>query len=78
VLAAVGGLDEAVNVKGVSDVQLLVEPGSTIGALESSDSRVAYVRACAETADMAVSAARKAASHLEFQLRVCAVGEETV
>jgi biotin carboxylase len=78
VLADVSGLDEARNVKGVTEVQLLVEPGSTIGALQSSDSRVAYVRAGAETADMAVSAARKAASHLEFQLRVRAVGEETV
>jgi biotin carboxylase len=78
VLADVGGLDEARNVKGVTEVQLLVEPGSTIGALQSSDSRVAYVRAGAEAADMAVSAARKAASHLEFQLRVRAVGEETV
>jgi biotin carboxylase len=78
VLANVSGLDEARNVKGVTDVQLLVRPGSTIGALESSDSRVAYVRAVGETADLAVEAARKAAAHLEFQLRVRAVSEQTV
>jgi biotin carboxylase len=78
VLADVSGLDEARNVKGVTDVQLLVRPGGTIGALESSDSRVAYVRAVGETADLAVGAARKAAAHLEFQLRVRALSEQTV
>jgi biotin carboxylase len=78
VLADVSGLDEACNVKGVTDVQLLVRPGGTIGALESSDSRVAYVRAVGETADLAVDAARKAAAHLEFQLRVRALSELTV
>jgi biotin carboxylase len=78
VLADVSGLDEACNVKGVTDVQLLVRPGGTIGALESSDSRVAYVRAVGETADLAVDAARKAAAHLAFQLRVRALSELTV
>src|SRR5258705_3168871 len=78
VLADVSGLDEARNATGVTEVELLVPPGSTIGALESSDSRVAYVRAVGETADVAVAAARKAAAHLEFQLRVRAVSEPTV
>ena len=66
VLADVSGLDEAGNTEGVTEVKLLVDPGSTIGPLESSDSRVAYVRAVGETADLAVNAARKAAAHLEF------------
>jgi biotin carboxylase len=78
VLADVNGVDEARNVKGVTDVQLLVRPGSAIGPLESSDSRVAYVRAVGETADLAVNAAREAAAHLEIQLRVRAVSEQTV
>jgi biotin carboxylase len=78
VLADVSGLDEARNATGVTEVELLVRRGSTIGALESSDSRVAYVRAVGETADVAVAAARKAAAHLEFQLRVRAVSEQTV
>jgi biotin carboxylase len=78
VLADVSGLDEARNATGVTEVELLVRPGSTIGALESSDSRVAYVRAVGETADVAVAAARKAAAHLEFQLLVRAVSEQTV
>ena len=78
VLADIGGLDEARKVKGVTEVQLLVRPGGTIGALESSASRVAYVRAVGETADAAVDAARNAAAHLEFQLRVRAVSEQTV
>ncbi|MGX9788247.1 ATP-grasp domain-containing protein [Mycobacterium sp. MMS18-G62] len=78
VLADVSGLDEAGEVEGVTEVNLLVRPGSTIGPLQSSDSRVAYVRAVAETADLAVNAARKAAAHLDFQLRVRAVGEQTV
>ena len=78
VLADVSGLDEARNATGVIEVELLVRPGSTIGALESSDSRVAYVRALGETADVAIAAARKAAAHLEFQLRVRAMSEQTV
>jgi biotin carboxylase len=78
VLADVSGLDEAGNTEGVTEVKLLVDPGSTIGPLESSDSRVAYVRAVGKTADLAVNSARKATSHLEFQLRVRAVSEQTV
>jgi biotin carboxylase len=78
VLADVNGVDEARNVKGVTEVQLLVRPGSAIGPLESSDSRVACVRAVGETADLAVNAAREAAAHLEIQLRVRAVSEQTV
>jgi len=54
VLADVSGLDEAGDTEGVTEVKLLVDPGSTIGALESSDSRVAYVRAVGKTADLAV------------------------
>ncbi|MGZ8801146.1 MAG: ATP-grasp domain-containing protein [Mycobacterium sp.] len=78
VLADVSGVDEARDAEGVTEVELLVRPGSTIGALESSDSRVAYVRAVGETPDLAVDAARKAASHLEFQLRVRAETKQTV
>ena len=78
VLADVSGLDEAGNTEGVTEVKLLVDPGSTIGTLESSDSRVAYVRAVGKTADLAVNAARKAAAHLEFQLRVRAVSQQMV
>jgi biotin carboxylase len=78
VLSDVSGLDEARTVPGVCAVELLVQPGSTIGALESSDSRVAYVRAVGETADLAVAAARNAAALLEFQLRLRAVSEQTV
>ena len=48
----VSGLDEA----GDTEVKLLVDPGRTIGALESSDSRVAYVRAVGKTADLDMSA----------------------
>jgi len=76
--ADVSGIDEALNVEGVTEVELLVKPGSTIGALESSDSRVAYVRAVGETADEAVRAARKAVAHLEFQLRLRAESEYTL
>jgi hypothetical protein len=78
VLVNVSGLDEAGSTEGVTEVKLLVRPGSTIGPLESSDSRVAYVRAVGETAALAVSAARKAAAHLEFQLCMRAVSEHMV
>jgi biotin carboxylase len=77
-LASVSGLEEAGKTEGVTEVKLLVGPGSTVGRLESSDSRIAYVRSVGETATEALDAARKAAAHLEFQLRVCAVSQLTV
>ena len=78
VLADVGGVDEARDAEGVTEVEILVRPGTTLGALESSDSRVAYVRAVGETPDLAIDAARNAASHLEFHLRVRAESKQTV
>jgi L-amino acid ligase C-terminal domain 2 len=54
VLAVVSGLDEAGKAEGVTEVKLLARPGGTIGPLESSDSRVAYMRAVGRTADLAV------------------------
>lgn len=78
VITDVSGHDEAGETEGVTEVKLLVRPGSTVGALESSDSRIAHVRAVAETADRALNAAREAAARLEFQLRVRAVSKQTV
>ena len=48
-LVDITGLDEAGETEGVTEVKLLVRPGSTIGNLESSDSRIAYVRAVGKT-----------------------------
>ena len=42
-LVDMSGLDEAGETEGATEVKLLVRPGSTIGNLESSDSRIAYV-----------------------------------
>ena len=78
VLADVSGLHEARQTEGVNEVRLLVQPGSTVGNLESSDSRIAYVRAVGTTPEQAVDSARKAAAHLEFQLRVRDASEKTV
>ncbi|MFJ1709355.1 hypothetical protein [Kitasatospora sp. NPDC088346] len=66
VVTEIGGLDEARTVDGVTEVQLLVRPGTACGALESSDSRLAYARAVAPDADRAVAAARAATARLEF------------
>jgi hypothetical protein len=72
------GLDGAGETEGVTEVKLLVRPGSVVGNLESSDSRIAYVRAVGKTPEQAVNSARKAATHLEFQLQVRDVSENTV
>jgi biotin carboxylase len=77
-LVDITGLDEAGETEGVTEVKLLVRPGSVVGNLESSDSRIAYVRAVGKTPEQAVNSARKAATHLEFQLRVRDVSEKTV
>lgn len=78
VLEDVGGLDRARATAGVTEVRLLAAPGDPIGPLESSESRVAYVRATGPTADAAVTTARKAAAQLEFGVRLRAVGALTV
>jgi biotin carboxylase len=69
VLDAVVGADKAAAVPGVTEVSLLAAPGTQIGALADSDSRLAAARALADTADAAVTAAQQAVSHLEFHLR---------
>jgi len=78
VVVEVSGAHEARQTDGVSDVELLVGPGSRVGNLESSDSRIAYVRAVGTTPEQAVTSARTAAARLEFQLRVRDIGEKTV
>lgn len=78
VLDAVIGTDKAAAVPGVTEVSVSAEPGARIGALDDSDARPAYVRARADTADAALTAAQEAVSHLEFQLRARPRGAETV
>ncbi|MEU2354743.1 ATP-grasp domain-containing protein [Streptomyces misionensis] len=78
VLEAVVGTDEAAAVPGVTEVSVLAEPGTTIGTLADSESRLAYARARADTADDALKAAQQAVSRLEFQLRTRAQGVEAV
>ncbi|MFJ3880232.1 ATP-grasp domain-containing protein [Streptomyces sp. NPDC090077] len=78
VLAAASGLEDALGVPGVTEVQLLAPAGSAVGVLESSESRVAYARALAPTAEGALSAAREAVDRLGFELRVRATGRGTL
>ncbi|NML51331.1 ATP-grasp domain-containing protein [Streptomyces sp. R302] len=78
VLEAVTGTDEAAAVPGVTEVSVLAKPGATIAGLVDSDSRLAAVRARADTADAALKAAQEAVSHLEFRLRARPWGGEVV
>jgi hypothetical protein len=65
-LAAVRGLDEAGRVAGVGSVEALARPGTELGGLESSDSRVACARASGDSAEQAVTAARQALAALTY------------
>ncbi|MET7368728.1 ATP-grasp domain-containing protein [Streptomyces sp. NPDC005566] len=78
VLEAVIGTDKATTVPGVTEVSVLAQPGTTISATADSDSRLASARALGDTPDTALTAARKAISHLEFQLRARPQGTRTV
>jgi biotin carboxylase len=78
VLEAVIGTDKAAAVPGVTEVSVLAQPGTRIGALTDSDSRLASARALGNTTDAALTAAREAVSHLEFQLRARPQGSEAV
>jgi hypothetical protein len=74
----VAGNEEAALGEGVTAVELLVRPGAACGGLESSDSRLAYARALAGTAEEAVGAARDAVAPLEFHTTVRATAAVTV
>jgi biotin carboxylase len=77
-LEAVHGTDKAAAVPGVTEVSVLAKPGAKLGALADSESRPAYARALADTAAAALTAAREAVSHLEFQLRARPRSGETI
>ncbi|WP_151770293.1 ATP-grasp domain-containing protein [Streptomyces abyssomicinicus] len=77
-LEEIMGLEEARALSGVTEVEPMARPGAEVGALESSESRIAYARALAPTEDEAVRAAKAAATALEFRLRVRTPDIETV
>ncbi|GGV04878.1 argininosuccinate lyase [Kitasatospora herbaricolor] len=72
------GLEQARALPGVTEVAAAARPGAKVGALENSESRVAYARALAATAEEAVRQARAAVAGLEFRLRVRSVDADTV
>lgn len=78
VLQGVTGLDDARALPGVTEVELAVRPGSDVGTLASSDSRVAQARAVGASAGEALEAAREAVARLEFRLLVRALTGPTV
>ncbi|MDI5966525.1 ATP-grasp domain-containing protein [Streptantibioticus silvisoli] len=69
VLEEVSGTAEARATAGVTDVQVTARPGTALGGLASSDSRVAAVRALAATPREAVAAAQQGVGHLGFHVR---------
>jgi biotin carboxylase len=77
ILDEVSGDEEAQITPGVTDVQVLVSPGTTLGELASSDSRLAAIRAKGATPEAAVSAARAGMQRLQFHLRSRAYAGDT-
>ncbi|MGF1431053.1 ATP-grasp domain-containing protein [Kitasatospora sp. LaBMicrA B282] len=78
VLAEVSGVEQARAVAGVQHVQVLAKPGARVAGLASSESRLAAVRAHADTAQAAVAAAQEGVGRLEFLLRSRVFEGETV
>ncbi|MFH8260332.1 ATP-grasp domain-containing protein [Streptomyces roseolus] len=78
VLDRVARLEEARALPGVTQVTLLARPGAEAGGLTSSESRVAFARAVAETPEEATRAARAAAEHLEFTLKTTPYRPEAI
>ncbi|MFE5948169.1 ATP-grasp domain-containing protein [Streptomyces sp. NPDC056480] len=77
-LTSIDGMDEAGQTQAVTSVQLLIDPGTRIGSLDSSTSRLAFARAIAPTGRQAVEAARQAIARLTFGIRMQARDEETI
>lgn len=69
VLTRVDGAEDARRGEGVDEVRLLREPGEECVGLQSSDSRLAFVRAQAGTAEEALHRAHGALAALEFHVR---------
>ncbi|MFF9476272.1 ATP-grasp domain-containing protein [Streptomyces roseolus] len=78
VLDHVTGLEEARSLPGVTEVTLLAKPGTEVGGLTSSASRVAFARATAATPEEATRAAKAAAEHLAFTLKITPHRTETI
>ncbi len=68
-LQDVAGVESANAIPGVTEVGVLARIGAEVGGLETSESRVAFARATAETADAAVATAQEAVALLDFGLR---------
>lgn len=73
-LERIGGLAEAAARPGVVTAEALLERGDTLGELDSSESRAAFVRARGADAAQAVARAREAVASLEFEVTVSGDG----
>ncbi len=78
VLQAVSGEDEARAVAGVTSAQVLAKPGAVLAGLDSSDARLAAVRAVGEDPEQALAAAREGVRRLEFLVRASAPDGATI
>jgi argininosuccinate lyase len=65
-LVAASGIDAARELKGVSDVQLYVEPGALLAPRGDFRDRVGHVLATAETNQRAIATAEKALTHIKL------------
>ncbi|WP_406053418.1 hypothetical protein OG462_44945 [Streptomyces sp. NBC_01077] len=77
-LTSIDGIDEARQTHAVTSIQLLVDPGTRLSSLDSSTSRLAFVRATAPTGNQALEAVRQAIACLTFSIRMQALEEETI
>jgi biotin carboxylase len=70
-LERIEGAKEAQNMPGVLDVQLLKEPGMTLGDTRDSFSRSAYAIGIGNTADEAIDRAKSAIQKFRFVVSCC-------
>ncbi|MGW0538219.1 ATP-grasp domain-containing protein [Streptomyces sp. NPDC003032] len=69
-LEAVGGLDEAVAVTGCRAAGLYVELGDDVSSqVESNSQYIGYVHAVGDSREESYALARKAASHISYEIR---------
>ncbi|MFJ7625102.1 ATP-grasp domain-containing protein [Streptomyces sp. NPDC097595] len=78
VLTEVEGVERARRVPGVEEVVVEAEPGTVCAGLESSDERLAHVRAAGPSAERAMETARTALGALAFHIRTTPPTEEAV
>lgn len=71
ILRDIKGVDEARNVKGVKEIQIIQNIGDMVGKINSSNDRIGYIISQGDTVEEAVLACNKGISIINIEIEKC-------